>query len=254
MSTSFKTVLTLNILVIIVGLTPAYTFLSNGFRNVSGPFEIQLTRLNINLLSGINFALSLPRLYGENVSLRQEVVNLRREQAGYNAALKENEMLKAQLGVGTAVRGGQLVLARVISFDGYESAAQLDAGKDRGVSEGNLVSYKGQLVGKITAVSGQRATLLLTVSPKSRFEAVTTGLSARGEAVGEFGNRLAFTKILPTQPVSVGDSVLEFGSRLILGKVTRVGSEGAKIFKEAEVSVLYDPSFLSEVFINTLVK
>lgn len=249
MSSSLKTVLILNIFVLLIGLTPIYTFLSGGFRLLSRPPEVQLARFNSNLLSGLTFAVSLPKIYGENQSLKNEVATLRESLAGYLAVALENEMLRSQLSLGPAARAGKLVLARVLGLNRDESTMVLDAGRQDGVAPGNLVTYKGQLLGKIINVDQERSTLLLTVSPQSRFEAVTGALSARGEVVGEFGNRLTFTKILPTQPVSAGESVLEFGSRLILGKVDKVEKEGAKIFKEASILVLYDPLFLTEVFV-----
>lgn len=235
----------------LVGLTPVYTALSGGFRRATGPIQVGLTRLNANFLSGVTFVLNLPRIYGQNLSLKEELVHFREVESKYLAVLSENEILKSQLKLTPGTRSGQLILARVLSKNSFDGSVTLDAGNESGVKVGHSVTYKGLFLGKIIQTDGQRSHFLLTVSPQSRFEAVTSNFLARGEVAGDFGNLLSFTKILPSQTVNVGDTVLELGSRLILGKVVKVQAEGAKIFKAADVSVLYDPDFLTEVFVMT---
>lgn len=249
MNPSLRTVIILNFLIILIGLTPVYTAFSGGFRRVSGPLEAGLSRLNVSFISGVTFVLSLPKIYSQNLSLKDELVHFREIESKYSATLDENEILKAQLKLMPGVKSPQLIMARVLGQNITDSSLTLDVGAESGVKEGDSVTYKGLLLGKIIQTDANRSRLLLTVSPQSRFEAVTSNFSARGEVVGDFGNRLNFTKILPSQTVNVGDTVLDFGSRLILGKVEKVQAEGAQIFKAADVSVLYDPGFLTEVFI-----
>jgi|GEM_PF-6452606 cell shape-determining protein MreC len=249
MNQSLRIVLVLNLLIFFLGLTPAYSFVSTRFRLVSRPLETGLTTLNQGFISGLTFILSLPKIYRQNLNLKEEVISFREIESKYNAVLKENEMLREQLKLTPGLRSEKLVMAKVLSQDSSSSSLILDIGKENGIAEGNLVTYKGLLLGRITHADSGRSRLLLTISPQSRFEAITSSLLARGETVGDFGNKLSFTKVLPTQTLKVGDTVLELGSRLILGKVENVQAEGAKIFKTADVSVFYDPAFLSEVFI-----
>lgn len=249
MNSSLKTVLALNIFILLVGLTPLYKPVSFGFRRLSTPFEAKLNGLNSNLLTGVDFLVSLPKIYGQNAELKNELVKYRQLEANYFAAVNENDLLRPQLATPFPKKSSKTVPALVLGRNSSEGLVTLGAGKVDGVGIGNLVTIKGVLLGKIESTDDHRSQLLLTVSPQSRFEAVTSNLLSRGEVVGNFGNRLSFTKVLPSQPLNVGDIVLDFGSRLILGKVEKVQSEGAKIFKEADVAVLYDPSFLTEVFV-----
>jgi len=251
MNSSLKIVIVLDVIILLVGFTPVYTAMSSRFRIVSRPVEVGLSRLNGIFLSGAAFVTSLPKVYSENLSLKDEISHFREVQSQYFAVLSENELLRAQLKLSPPGKTGKIIMAHVLGQNSFDGSVSLDVGRDDGVKEGNLVTYKGILLGKITDLDAGRCRLLLTVSPQSRFEAVTSNFLARGEVSGNFGNRLSFTKILPSQSVNVSDTVLEFGSRLILGKVERVQAEGAKIFKEADVSVSYDPAFLTEVFVIT---
>ena len=249
MNSSLKIILVLNFLVIFSGVTPVFTMFSRGFQQLNGPVEAGFSGLNKSLLTSLDFLASLPKIYGQNGELKKELAKYRELETKYYSAVSENGLLRSQLKVTLPKRNNKLVLATVLGRSVYDGLVTLSLGKDDGINAGDFVTANGVLLGRISSVSDQRSKLLLTVSPESRFEAVTSNLQAKGEVVGNFGNRLLLTKVLPSQPLNVGDVVLDFESRLILGKVEKVQAEGAKIFKEADVSVLYDPEFLTEVFV-----
>lgn len=250
MTIPFKTVLVFNLLVLFLGLTPIHGFLATSFRRLNQPLETQAYLINSRLLDKINFLLTLPKIYQENTNLKSEVLVLQENQGKYLRQERELEILRGQLKISNSAKKSRLLLAQVLNQNISEGVLELSLGQEDGVKVGNLVTINGVLVGKVFQVSPTRARVLMTVSPESHIEAATASLVARGEAVGNFGSQIIFTKVLPSQNLSVGETVVDFAHRLILGRVQEVKENGPKIFKEAVISSAYDPSQITEVFIN----
>lgn len=247
MNSSFRVVLGLNLLLIILGLTPFYPWFSQVFQKTNERPILFLVSLNQKALAGINSLWQLPVLSKENQELRQKVNLLQSEQALKEEYLKENTLLRSQLKL--KPRSNQTyILGKVLSqIEG--DTLLLNVGRRQGVEVDQLVSRQRTLLGKVFKVEENRAEVLLTVSPKLRWEVRSEDFLTWGEASGLFGNKLKLSKVLPSQVLNPGQIFLERGSGLILGTVEKVDREGAKIFKEAEVRAPYDPTLIDEVFI-----
>lgn len=250
MRSTFGTVIFLNLILIVFGSTPLYRFTSSVFNRLDQPLEVRLYNLNSRFLNGLKFILNLPNLSQENLNLKRQVLSLKEMETKYYSQRREIGLLQAQLKVSPPKRNSRLLLARVLSQKVSEGLLQLDVGQSQAVKVDDLVTVGGVLIGRISRVTWNDAQVLTTVSPRSHLEAATAALSARGEAVGNFGSQIIFGKVLPSQNLSVGETVIDFNSRLILGRVETVRESGTKIFKEAVVTAGYDPVEIVEVFVS----
>lgn len=250
MRRTFGTVLFLNFLLIVFGFTPLYQFTRLAFNRLNQPLEVRLYHLNARFLGGLKFIFNLPEVAQENSDLRREISLLKETEAKYYSQLLQIDLLKSQLKLSPAKKNQRLLLAQVLSQQASEGLLQINVGQSQGVKAGDLVTVGGVLIGRISRVGPNDSQVLMTVSTRSHLEAATAALSARGEAVGNFGSQIILGKVLPSQNLSVGETVIDFNSRLILGRVQTVRENGAKIFKEAVVVAGYDPAQIVEVFVN----
>lgn len=250
MGRTFRTVLFLNFCLFLFGLTPAYGLARQFFSRLSYPLESNLYNLNVRFLGGLKIIFELPRAAQENTDLKKQVLILKETETKYYLEKREIDLLRAQLKLGPPAKDRGFILAHVLRQKASEGLLQIDAGQVQGIKDGDLVTIPGVLVGRVSQVRSYEAEVLMTVSSKSHLEAANASLLARGEAVGNFGSQMIFGKVLPSQSLNAGETIIDFSSRLILGIVQTVRESGTNIFKEAVVTVGYDPSQITEVFVT----
>ena len=249
MKNSLKIVLVINFLVFGLGFTPIYPFLSGFFVRTLAPIEILLVRSNSGLLDWVGFVKSWPRLKSEINLSKNNQSFLEIKQIEIQRLEKENELLRQELKVSSSKLIKQRILAYVLGRGRGRDEILLDVGLSQGVKEGDLVSLNGFLLGKVSLVERNFSKFLPTSSGLSVFEAVSNDNKVRGEVVGDFGQGLVLTKVLPSQDLKVGQLMVESQSSLVLGQVTKVLPQGAKIFKEATLNLPYDADSLNVVFV-----
>lgn len=170
----------------------------------------------------------IDRLRTENSDLRGEVVALRQQLAELDEAARENELLRALLGVARSL-DMELVPARVTSRDpsNFTWEVGIDIGRDRGIEQGMPVvaaavgpdgDAVGGLAGTVTEVGPDSARVRFIVDTRSAVVAVDQQTGALGVVRGQLGGQLVMVQVRSIDPVERGDAIVSAG--LMLGEAT----------------------------------
>jgi rod shape-determining protein MreC len=179
----------------------------------------------------------LGRVRADNRRLQAEVARLRAQERTYADVLAENRRLRGALRMAGRC-GCRTVGASVVAGPGsnFQLSVTVDAGSRQGVARDMAVVDADGLVGRVTQVSADYATVLLVTDPASGVAATLAG--GRGRAAGIVrgsGDRLlSFQPVRADTPVRRGDPVVTQGYRggvfpagLPIGVVERVDPAGA---------------------------
>lgn len=204
--------------------------------------EKWLTVTRIGSLSEDNF-----RLREENDQLKEQIATL-------SGAKKENDALRAQLGV-AETESFQLLLAQTLGFSPALGAKelQLSVGSTQGVQEGQVVVSGKVALGKISRVQADRSTLRLITDPQTKVLAIAVG-GAKGLLIGQFQASAKLTKVLQEEKLNISEIILTSGEGdwpkgLVVGEVIKVTKRDNELFQEAEVRPLVDYERLEQVFV-----
>ena len=174
-----------------------------------------------------------------NRRLEAEVARLRAQERTYGDVLGENRRLRGALGMARRC-GCRTVGASVVAGPGsnFQLSVTVDAGSRQGVARDMAVVDADGLVGRVTQVSADYATVLLVTDPASGVAATLAGGPARGKAPGIV--RGSGSQLLSFQPVRAGTAVRRgdpvvtqgyqggvFPAGLPVGVVERVDPAGA---------------------------
>src|SRR3989338_206353 len=132
MTTTLKTVLVFNLLILFLSFTPVYGFLRTAFRRLNQPLEAKIYLINSQFLGRINFLVSLPKVYRENAYLKKEILSLQENQSNYLTQAREMEILRGQLKVVNPAKKSRLLLAQVLSQNISEAVLELSVGEEDG--------------------------------------------------------------------------------------------------------------------------
>ena len=154
----------------------------------------------------------LGRLRGENRRLHAEVGRLHAEERTYQDLLKENERLRGALAMARRC-GCRTVGATVVatSASNFQWAVTIDAGASRGIAEDMAVIDANGLVGRVTQVTGDYATVLLISDPSSAVASSVARNKAPGILRGQGEQDLAFAPVRAGTDVRAGDAVVTQG-------------------------------------------
>ncbi len=246
---SVRNVLIVNLVLVLLGLTPFYPVLSQALQNLSRPAAYFLVNANQRLLNFTRFVSRLPFVDRQNADLKNQLLQKKLAEARLSELQKENALLRAQLKLPASSQKQKLFMSTVLGKQEKSDLVILRGGEKDGLAAGNLVEAGGVLLGKVVEVYARQSKMRLTVSAESRFTVRTGDFAARGEVTGNFGSQLLLSKVLPSQSLSLGQTVVEVESGLLVGTVVKVEKEGAKIFKEAQVAAAYDPNLLDQVLV-----
>jgi rod shape-determining protein MreC len=228
--------------------------------------SLLLRPISATLLGSVNAVRSAWTGYVDLVGARQErdalvarVERLERERLRQRELVLENRRLRELLDLREEVFPDGVV-ARVLAHLGggpLRHAVLVDAGRRDGVVRGWVALDRGAVAGRVTAVSGSSAEVLLVVDPESavavrhqegRFAGILQG-GNRGAA------RLAPLEYVPRdQAVAVGDAVVTSGldglfpPGLLVGHVRELRG-GSPLTWEILVEVEVDPSALEHVLL-----
>ena len=152
-----------------------------------------------DLAGGIS---ELGSLHDENRRLEAEVARLRAKERTYADVLGENKRLRGVLGMAERC-GCRTVGASVVAGSGsnFQLSVTVDAGTRQGVARDMAVVDADGLVGRVTQVTADYATVLLVTDPASGVAATL----ARGKAPGIVKGSGA--QLLSFQPVRAGTVV-----------------------------------------------
>jgi rod shape-determining protein MreC len=169
---------------------------------------------------------ALSRLQNENASLRKEL-NFVREK-------------KVNIVVASVI--GRQMLNR--------STLIIDRGSRHGLAAGQVVTVGGGIViGKLTEVFDQQATVLLLTDSRSQLAVTSASVSGtNGLVIGQTGNSLLLDYVPQTMPLAENDLIVTSGlenyipAGLLVAQVGKIISKENDVFKQARliIPVQYD--------------
>lgn len=195
-------------------------------------------------------------LDAQNTKLKEENYDLERYKQAYQKLNQENAALRAQLGINNIPKH-QYILADITSIDmeGGLDLMKLDVGTNQGVQVGQMVTYKGSLLGTVNKVNAFSSNVRLISTVNSTIPVKIGNSSIQGEVKGTVGNRLIIDDIFANENIQVGDLVETSGlggtyiPDLLIGTVESVDNVESAPSRNAYVKTLIDPSNLYQVFI-----
>ncbi len=179
----------------------------------------------------------------ENNELKDKLQQATENQADADRLQRENNQLRAALDLPLHVRH-QLIPAGMytvsLSPDGY--TALINKGIQDKVAVGDiLVDGHNALVGMVQAVFTTTARITLVSDPSFKVTVVVLGGSTKGIAHGVLERGLTLDLVVQSDELREGDTLVSSGNDtvpagLVLGPVTKVESNNAKLFKEVTVT------------------
>lgn len=218
---------------------------------ISMPLELSFKSIGQNISSEFKFWSDFFSLRDENNRLILKVEDLEGKLVNLKDVGRENELLREQLKLKSAGETGRLVLGNIVGrLTERPTVVFINAGSNIGVRKGNLVIYKNFIVGKILSTTEVASRVQLLTDPEAFFDGTDIdSRNAKGEVRGAFATSLRMEKILPTEKINTGDTIVESTSGFILGKVVRVENSGSEILKSADLTVPYELERIEKVFI-----
>jgi rod shape-determining protein MreC len=236
--------------VLAVLLAAAIVLITIDFRQPDGGPTDRLQRLAITIFGPLQQGASavvrpvadlvggiaeLGGLRRDNRRLEAEVARLRAEERTYADVLEENRRLRGALGMAERC-GCRTVGASVVAGSGsnFQLSVTVDAGTRQGVARDMAVVDADGLVGRVTQVTADYATVLLVNDPASGVAATLARGKAPGIVKGSGSQLLSFQPVRAGTKVQRGDPVVTqgyqgsiFPAGLPIGVVERVDPAGA---------------------------
>lgn len=261
----------LQLLVVLIGMHVLLILsdTTGAFDGIRGRFEIWLLPLQQvsrdsmqSLQRTVSFLGTFGDVYEQNSALQQEIRELREQTAQTTSLQKEVELLKKQLDSPIS-QGAETIATRVIGFNRKDENIYLilNSGAEEGVGVGDAVILGQSLIGKITAVSPHRATVLPVIATQSIVPAYvqdSEGTRVNGVVHGEFNSGLVLSQFVREKMLEKNEFVFSSGldgnypAGLLIGQVSQVTSAKANVFQEALLLPLWDMATLDTVFVLSL--
>ena len=204
----------------------------------------------------------IERLRTQNSAFRAQVESLTLE----NVRLREQATAarqQANLAKVAASLPYQSVPAEVLARDptGFVRTITIDAGKDAGVTVGNVVVAEQGLVGHVTQVFDTYSRVLPVTDSGSSIVATVQRSRASGIVRGLFGDTLVLEWVLQSEEVSPGDVVITAGlalssevrslypKGLVIGVVAEVQKADVSTYQKAVLTPAVDLRRLERVVV-----
>jgi rod shape-determining protein MreC len=133
----------------------------------------------------------------------------------------------------------------------------VDVGARQGVAQNMPVITERGLVGRVTAVGGNSAQVLLLIDPGSAVNAIIQNSRATGLVRGNIDGTIMMERIPPNETVNPGDLALtsglggNFPAKLVIGQVTEVTQRDQDMFQTARIRPTVDFGKLETMLIVT---
>jgi len=196
-------------------------------------------------------------LKAQNFALTQKLVD-------QNKLVGDNKALRDQFQTENP-KSTNLAPADVVGAPGFIPGLSvpevliLDRGINDGVKVGDAVVYENNLVGKITQVTANLASVTLLTNSSSLFTAKTLDTQAQGVVKGQGGGEAILDNVVLSDNLKKDDLVLTkgdtsiqnggFPSDLTVGKIISISKNPSDLFQKAEIQTLLDFSKLGKVFV-----
>lgn len=213
-------------------------------QTVISPFQHAGSAVGYNLRSLTGIFEGVTKLKNENRDLQKRNLELMAKNAALEQLGTENEELRRNLDL-LPKEERQFIAASVIAKDpsGLQNFLTLDKGEDQGVRKGMAVVVEaGVLIGRVSEVFSDTATVTLVTSQESVVNVETSRSAIRGVARGEHGLNMKLDMVEQGKELVVGDGITtsglggEYPRGLLLGTISNIGFSEDKLFQQATIS------------------
>lgn len=206
-----------------------------------------------------DFLGSIGEMDEKNQELQTRVDQLLSDNTKLKEMLRENELLRQEVGFQYEHRY-DTVPAAVIgrSTDPGLQTVEVNVGENRGiVKDMPVILGDGLLVGRVTVVGFNSATVLLLSDRQSVVNAIVQDTRASGIVRGKHGLELLMDSIPQNEGISAGQMVITSGlgggfpAGLLIGEIKEVQESSNELFKEARLLPVVNFDRLEIVFVLT---
>jgi rod shape-determining protein MreC len=209
----FGALITISLALMFLSTTAPAVEVQNGVRFAFRPIQAGLDSVARSVTGMVETVTEIQTLHRTNDELARENARLAAENARTKELERQNGILTELLDV-----KGSLSFSTVTgSVIGRESSqfrrvVTIDVGSDSGVKEGDVVvGAGGALVGRITGVTGDSASVLLVNDTSSTVIGQLGANQATGSVLGQLGGVLIMENIDTTERLQIGDTVVTAG-------------------------------------------
>lgn len=179
----------------------------------------------------------------ENKILKQDVLNLRNFYLQALNIHQENKELRHLLNFISA-KTSNFKVARIIgrAHQIFNQKIFIDAGKNRGIKEGSIVTGNKGVIGRIQEVGDDKSLLILLTDATSRIPIITSKSRVRGILAGNNSDNMEILYLPKTSNIEVGDMVFTSGDGdtlppgLLIGVVKKVENNSVLVAMIEDVS------------------
>lgn len=207
-----------------------------GFVSVSLPivkFAAFPFNATINLLTNFSDLVDAKK---ENEILREENEKLRNFYVKSLNINRENKELKDTLRFVTA-KSSSFKVARIVgrSHQMFNQSLFIDAGKNRGVKEGSIVTGNRGVIGRISQVGETQSRLLLVTDANSRIPVLSSKARVRGILAGNNSSIMEISYLQKNHTIRPSDWIFTSGDGdtlppgLLIGMVRKVSKGYAAV-------------------------
>lgn len=172
----------------------------------------------------------------ENKVLKEENEKLRNFYIKSLNINRENKELKDTLRFVTT-KSSSFKVARIIgrSHQMFNQTLFIDAGKNRGIKEGSLVTGNSGVIGRISQVGENQSRLILVTDANSRIPILASKARVRGILAGNNSSTMDILYLQKNHSIKQGDWIFTSGdgdtlpSGLLIGVVTKVDKAYAAV-------------------------
>jgi len=258
---------TLQVVVLVLFVTGAILLALGGYltpvsRVVLTPIVNAQTWLSTRYQAIQNFfnaPQDLARLRQSNQELESEVARLEAEIIKLNQQLSETRVLSALVDFARAQPENQYLAAAVIGRDPspFLQYIIINRGSDDGIRRGMPVVTDRGLVGRISRVTANAASVQLITDPATTVNVRLEPSRAQAVLTGSLTGEVALEQIPQSATIQPGDLILTSGlggnypGNILIGQITGVRSRDLDLFQSASVQPMVEFEQLEIVLIIT---
>lgn len=227
------------------------------------PVQRAVTHMAVKVADSYNKYFRYDELAAENEQLRQQVTELTSQLEDAQAAVTENEDLRAMLGVAERNTEFTYAGAEVVgrTLDEWSRVLTIDAGSADGLEENDCVVTAQGMVGYISELSSHSAQVTTVIDSNMAAAARLVRTGEIAVAQGDYqlmeDGKLKLSYLSRDADVVVGDTVQTSGSGgifpkgLAIGTVESIQTESDGMTNYAVITPLVDITSLTHVYIIT---
>ena len=248
------------LVIFVLGLFDLFSPVRNAAHYFFAPIQFGLDRSALDIKASFTFYSRLKSIRNDNLELTKENENLKSEITGLKILQEENKILRELSKVRPLLSTeGEFVIAGVMGNkdDNKGTTVLLNKGSRQDIKIGDNVVRANFLVGIVRNVSYSQSLVELITSPGISISVkdVDSESGSEGVATGQYGTSIQLTRILPSDIIKIGDTVITSGKDGIflpgyaVGKIEKISDTASDPLRSAYLKTFFDFANLDKVFI-----